>query len=282
MDQTNLYSVRMRASAGGKHISGAERLVPHDKITVAVHELMTRAEERIRKPDDIVLHIESLGNRPPKEVIALDLVTVNASDVISGRGMASRVLQTAGVSEKAAELALRHLNEGAAPSGGNMRGAIIMDSRSGERLEPDQERGIRAARFDWSEDAAREIAESLTAIGLTHYRTAEALALATKVSHGPGIVAELCWSDEPDYTAGYVAGHHIGYVRFPLLKHKGETQGGRVFFVDRNELNLNRLIDYLQTEAVLINAVGVCRSAMEPEEYFDTRGKSCLNMNCQR
>ncbi len=282
MDQTNLYSVRMRASAGGKHISGAERLVPHDKITVAVHELMTRAEEKIRKPDDIVLHIESLGNRPPKEVIALDLVTVNASDVISGRGMASRVLQTAGVSEKAAELALRHLSEGAAPSGGNMRGAIIMDSRSGERLEPDQERGIRAARFDWSEDAAREIAESLTAIGLTHYRTAEALALATKVSHGPGVAAELCWSDEPDYTAGYVASRQTGYVRFPLLKHKGETHGGRVFFVDRNELNLNRLIDYLQTEVVLINAVGTCGTALEPEEYFGTRGESCLNMNCQR
>ncbi len=101
--------------------------------------------------------------------------------------------------------ALNLLSNGAAPLGLNMRGAMIIDAVSGERLEPDHERGIRASRFDWTDEALDTMTKKLAAIGLTHFRTHEALALATKVAHAPGIIAELCWSDDPDYTAGYVA-----------------------------------------------------------------------------
>ena len=45
----------------------------------------------------------------------------------------------------------------------------------------------------------------------------EALALATKVIWS-GVVAELCWSDEPEYVAGYVATARHGSVRFPNFK----------------------------------------------------------------
>jgi len=95
-----------------------------------------------------------------------------------------------------------------------MRGAMIIDARTGDRMEPDQERGVRASRFDWTDDALEAINRKLAVIGLTHFRTREALALATKVAHAPGMVAELCWSDDPDYTAGYVASRATGYVRF--------------------------------------------------------------------
>ena len=84
--------------------------------------------------------------------------------------------------------------------------------------------------------------KKLAAIGLTHFRTREALALATKVAHAPGIIAELCWSDDPDYTAGYVASPRIGYVRFPVLKLPDDPRGGRVFFVDRNTLDIEAFI----------------------------------------
>ena len=33
----------------------------------------------------------------------------------------------------------------------------------------------------------------------------EALVLASKVQSAEGIVGELCWSDDPDDTIGYVA-----------------------------------------------------------------------------
>jgi 6-carboxyhexanoate--CoA ligase len=158
-----------------------------------------------------------------------------------------------------------------------MRGAVIMDARSGERLEPDQERGVRASRFDWSEEALKDIERDLKAVDLTHFRTREALALATKVAYAPGVVAELCWSDEPDYIAGYVASLQTGYVRFPRLKNIGNPKGGRVFFVNNHDaLDVTKLIDYLQFFPVLISAAGECRSAVTREEYFDRMLKKSL------
>jgi 6-carboxyhexanoate--CoA ligase len=137
---------------------------------------------------------------------------------------------------------------------------MIMDAVSGDRLEPDHERGVRASRFDWTDSALGSISRNLEERGLTHFRTREALALATKVAHAPAMVAELCWSDEPEYTAGYVASLGTGYVRFPYLKERGDPCGGRAFFVDRNKLDLSALMHYLQTVPVLINAQRVSAS----------------------
>lgn len=259
----------MHASAGGRHLSGAERIVPHEKIDNTVRALISRAGEKTHSPEKIVLHIESLGDMPPIHLTALDLVTVNAPDVITGRSTASRILQASGVSSQAVETALECLSGGTALSGGIMRGAMLMDAKSAERLEPDRERGVRSSRFDWTEEALGKIEKSLAAVGLIHYRTREALALATKVAYAPGIVAELCWSDDPDYTAGYVASRNTGYVRFPFLKQSGDATGGRVFFVERNTLELDALTRYLQEEAVLITGVGKCSGVLEPERYFN-------------
>ncbi|MGE5172327.1 MAG: 6-carboxyhexanoate--CoA ligase [Betaproteobacteria bacterium] len=269
MMNDDLYNVRMSASKGGRHISGAERIVAADKIDVVLRDLTARAMLRGAEPDQIRLAVESLKGHPLRMLTALDVVTVDVPDAQSGRSMAIRVLQRMGIADNAANSAVNYLASGAAMSGGNMRGAIIMDALDAERLEPDRERGVRASRFDWSEDASRRINDNLAAVGLTHFRTREALALATKVAHAPGMVAELCWSDEPDYTAGYVASLKTGYVRFPFLKEKGDTKGGRVFFVDRGSLDLNALTRYLQTEAVLIVEIGECKPSMKSDDYFD-------------
>jgi 6-carboxyhexanoate--CoA ligase len=212
--------------------------------------------------------VESLGEQLPRGLTSLDVITVDVPDAKEGLSGAIRVLERAGISRHAATLAFDVLNKGAAPSGGNMRGAMIMDARTGERLEPGQERGVRASRFDWSEEALKDIERDLKAVDLTHFRTREALALATKVAYAPGVVAELCWSDEPDYTAGYVASLQTGYVRFPRLKDIGNPKGGRVFFVNRDALNVTKLIDYLQFCPVLITAIGECRAAITPDDYF--------------
>jgi 6-carboxyhexanoate--CoA ligase len=109
--------------------------------------------------------------------------------------------------------------------------------------------------------------ECLAALGLTHYRTREALALATKVAHAPGVIAELCWSDDPDYTAGYVASLRQGYVRFPHLKELGDQRGGRVIFVDPAKLVFDELIEYLQDKPTIIDNVGVFKAAIGLNEY---------------
>ncbi len=264
----NLYSIRMRASNKGRHISGAERIVTGDKIDAVLRELTIRAMGKEAEPDQVTVHVENLRDQPLRMLTALDVVTMDVPDAQSGRSVAIRVLQQMGVSDHAARIAVSHLSCGAAESGNNMRGAMIMDVLSGERLEPDQERGVRASRFDWSEEISERISHCLGAVGLTHYRTREALALATKVAHAPGVVAELCWSDEPYYTAGYVASLKTGYVRFPFLKEKEETKGGRVFFVDKNTVVMDALVQYLQTEAVLIVEVGECKPAIDSDTYF--------------
>ena len=256
-----LYSIRMRASSGSRHISGAERLSVQERVNVIVQELMTRALSRGASPDQIVVTVEALKDAPLRELRSLDLTASAASDVADCRHAARTMLLSVGISPLAVEAAFQHLDDGPAFSGGNMRGAMIMDAASGARLEPDQERGVRVSRFDWSNAASDEIERSLAQIGLTHFRTKEALALATKVAHAPGIIAELCWSDDSTYTAGYIASRATGYCRYPFMKERGIDRGGRVFFVRRDQVDKDLLLSFLQYDPVLITSIGTCSTS---------------------
>jgi 6-carboxyhexanoate--CoA ligase len=263
----NLYSIRMRASVREQHISGAERIVPEDRLGETVSALVARASSKGCPPDQIVIMVDSLKDIVPLHQPALDVTMLEVPDVRTGRETASRILQRLGVSTQAVETTIAHLDRGASPAGNNMRGAMIIDARTGDRLEPDRERGVRASRFDWSEEAAERTTRLLADAGLTHFRTREALALATKVAHAPGMIAELCWSDDPDYTAGYVASLAMGYVRFPVLKHKGNGRGGRAFFVNPDDFEMEAFLTYLQTKSVLITEAGQCRQSPDPEMF---------------
>jgi 6-carboxyhexanoate--CoA ligase len=254
-----LFSIRMRASHKGRHVSGAERIVLSDAIDIVIRELTARATARIPLPDQITVIAENLGELPLQRIKALNMTALDVSSVQAGRSAAVYALQHAGASLYSAEKAISHLSKGASISGHTMRGAIIMDARTGERLEPDQERGVRVSRFDWDEQTLVLTRQRLAALGLTHFRTFEALALATKVAHAPGAVAELCWSDDPDYTAGYVASLHTGYLRIPELKKTGDPNGGRVFFVGGDHFDLGAFIKYLQLDPVLITSAGECK-----------------------
>jgi 6-carboxyhexanoate--CoA ligase len=265
----HFYSIRMHASYSGRHLSGAERITTAGRINMIAGELLRRALDIGTPPDHISVVVDNLQDRSLREMKALNVVTMNLADMRDCHAMATRILQGAGISEQALLAAFRFLRRGTVPSGDNMRGAMIMDARSGERLEPDQERGVRASRFDWSEDALEKIKRNLASSGLTHHRTHEALALATKVAHAPGMVAELCWSDDPEYTAGYVASAVLGYVRFPHMKQRGDPKGGRVFFINHDVVDLATVIGYLEDDPVLITEIGECRSGI-PDEHFES------------
>jgi len=268
-----LYSIRMRASIDNRHVCGAERIVPEERVGRTVQDLISRAMQRGSRPDQTTVAIDAIDAAAIRTHASLDLVTLSAPDPTSSRALASRILQTAGVSATAVQTAMELIGKGAAPSGANMRGAMIMDAVTGERLEPDQERGIRASRFDWTDAALEQISGRLADIGLNHHRTREALALATKVAHAPGVIAELCWSDEPDYTAGYIAARNFGYIRFPNLKQKNDFHGGRAFFVSPVRPDLAALIHYLEKTSVLIDRVGICSASMDPELFIP----KCIN-----
>jgi 6-carboxyhexanoate--CoA ligase len=270
MMSNNLTSIRMRASLSEEHVSGAERLVPKDRIDTTVSELIRRAQGRENRPDRIILTIEDIGSAVIKQLRSLDLVTLNVSAVEEARRTAARVLERAGVFPIAAERAMKLLAKGPAPAGRNMRGAMMIDAMTGGRAEPDPERGVRTSRFDWSDQAKAAVEQQLSLLGLTHFRTREALALATKVAHAPGILSELCWSDDPDYTAGYVSSRSFGYVRFPFLKKRGMDRGGRAFFVRHEGFDREACIRYLEQEVVLITGPGTCRPAEDTETFYRT------------
>lgn len=137
-----------------------------------------------------------------------------------------------------------------------MRGAILIDAADGRRLEPDPVRGVRASRMDLTPAAAQRLRQGLASLGLDNPHVREALTLAAKVLSTPGIVAELCWSDDPDYTAGYVASAHHGYVRFPHLKPLGDGRGGRAFFLRTEGLDLEAVIEHLERSVLLIDDIG--------------------------
>ncbi|HLB25963.1 MAG TPA: 6-carboxyhexanoate--CoA ligase [Nitrospirota bacterium] len=248
-----LYSIRMRASRGGTHISGAERIIPARDIGRVAVELVGRAKNHGRgRPDSITVTVDCLSGREFRKLATLPITSLNAEDHAGGRELAVFELIRAGVSEKAARTALESILRGASPDGGNMRGAMVVDAATGERLETDRSRGVRARAVDYAGDAVPEILAALEVAGLGSVHVREALALATKVAGAPGAVAELCISDDPGYLTGYAASQKNGYVRITPLKEDGGLYGGRAFFVDADRFDMDEYLRYMRETPVLV------------------------------
>ena len=209
-----LLSIRMRADLQEKHVSGAERIVREEELEEVIRELIKRPKVY----DFMNISIEEVKDY---EVVECNLPISSFSfrTVKEAREFAIQKLTQSGIREEVARKAVSLLSKG-----GNMRGAILMDVKTGERLERNQERGIRTVRFDW--ENRKEVTEELLRQGYT-LRTVDALALACKNLYC-GVIAELCWSDDPDYVTGYVASKKLGYVRITPLKERGSPLGGRV------------------------------------------------------
>ena len=86
-----------------------------------------------------------------------------------------------------------------------------------------------------------------------HFR--EALVLASKVQAAPGIVAEICVSDDPDYVTGYVASKSLGYRRIATIKERGDPSGGRIFLFRGPRGLVPDCIRFLQERTVLVEGV---------------------------
>ncbi|MEG1312365.1 MAG: 6-carboxyhexanoate--CoA ligase, partial [Romboutsia sp.] len=66
---------------------------------------------------------------------------------------------------------------------------------------------------------------------------------------------EICYSDDPNYTAGYIASKKYGYIRFPHLKEYGKTNGGRIFLYEssnKSRKDIDRCIEYIEKRKVVI------------------------------
>lgn len=250
-----LYSIKMRAAKGDLHVSGAERIIPQADISGAVSALTERAlHHGLGRADFINIKMEEVQ---PAQLEYLDALPVSkrpAKTVEETYKIMHSMLCELGLEAKADELIdlLRHNHP--------MRGAVLYDVATSKRLEPDKERGIRVTYMDAAGAASSGSCKN-------HFR--EAIVLATKVVHAPGVLAELCLSDDPDYLVGYMASLKHGYVRLMPMKEMGNPHGGRVFIFDSAKAKAEDAINYLEKQRVLVRGLPVEKPANpDPQQIF--------------
>ena len=273
MNDDRLFAVKMRAARAGEHISGAERIVPADDIPALVSALAERALHHAKgAPDEIHLKAEEAG-----EIVHLEALPVSTHVTQTpeeGRAVAARLLAGAGIT-RIDEIMARFAETYA------MRGAMLLDADTLERLEPDPARGVRATYMDAvynGQDARCPSGASVK----NHF--AEAVVLATKVANAPGIVGEICVSDDPDYVTGYVATKEIGYCRITTIKAKGDPCGGRIFLYRGPREGVVETIEYLQKQCVLVAATSAAVPAGDglAEELVEIEKQGLLRVCRER
>ncbi len=238
------YSIKMRSSSKGEHISGHERIVEKAQLQKVLNELFERGS---RKDFDF-LNIKVEKIEKPFVVLkrTLKVKTLEFENPHEANDFAINLLEKhTGIKKEILKEFISLIHEGA-NAGKNMRGAMIVDV-NGTRLEKDREKGIRTTLVDYMD--RKKVREKLIQNGFTD-RTLDALALSSKNLYYPDIIAEYCISDESDYVVGYVATKNY-YYRLNPLKEKGNKFGGRIYFVKKGT-NIDKLYHYLQKVPVLI------------------------------
>ncbi|WP_405342712.1 6-carboxyhexanoate--CoA ligase [Fibrobacter sp.] len=239
------YSLKMRASQQvgegeqkhEQHISGAERIVSRDAVETVCSAMAHRAMTHSKgDPDFINIKIEKVKESDIQILKALPVTRIDVDTWQQGLDKAFELVgeAAAGIREKLPELL-----QATFP----MRGAMLYDIATGTRLEPDQQRGVRATYMDALHSSTVDSCKN-------HFN--EAIVLATKVANAPGMVAELCISDDPNYITGYVASKELGYVRIMKMKEMGDENGGRIFLFDSRKAKAEDCIEFLQKKKVLV------------------------------
>ena len=263
MIRKKYYSLRMRAARNREHISGAEGIYDKDEISSLVKEYTQRALVHDKgRADEIRLTVEELKGAP-KKISSLPLCTINTRNADAAKRAVLKVLSSVGIMERAIEEAYKSLNLGL-----TMRGAMLMDIE-GVRLEPDLLRGVRVSRMGMTKKASSDLSRKLGRLGLNNETVKEALVLASKVHRYLMVIGELCISDDPNYTTGYIATRSHGYIRLPRIKKRGIPYGGRAFFITGGEVK--DLIKYLQRTPVLINEIKPCRGNIPLKEILERK-----------
>ncbi|WP_044049015.1 6-carboxyhexanoate--CoA ligase [Corynebacterium diphtheriae] len=236
-------SIKMHASRNGAHISGAETLVDESRANEFLASFYQRANTHSKgKPEITTLTIRRIKDADIITIPALEVKCLPALHPSEAHRHVIEQLSNV-VSPTIAQMALH-----AVLNARNMRGAILLCAHTGQRLDPyDPQRGVRASTFGVTPQESA---------GPTHNKSHfnEALVLASKVMSAPGIVAEICISDDPAYTTGYVTTENT-YIRIPHMKDPYSPIGGRVFLLDTRLSTPEDTISYLEQKPVLITGV---------------------------
>jgi 6-carboxyhexanoate--CoA ligase len=278
----DLLSIRMRASKQIQspkskvqskkskitevHISGAEGMFRKSEIHKTVKRYIERALNHPRgKADKIIITIEDIKQKP-QEIPILPIATVSCGSPAEGKKTATLLLQSLGISKRSIDKAFQLIKKG------SMRGAALITAMSGNRLDPDMKRGVRVSRLGIDASVLEVLSRRLKKCRINTDIVKEAVVLASKVTSSQYVIAELCVSDDPHYTTGYVASKHYGYLRIPHMKPEGRRSGGRAFFVNER-VNVKEIIAYLEKTPVLIKKVSPCSGIISIDEIFNRSHK---------
>jgi len=270
------YSLKMRASQQvgegeqkhEQHISGAERIVNRESVEAVCSAMVRRAMTHSKgDPDFINVKIEKIHESDIQVLKALPVTRIDVDTWQEGlekafelvnKTVCDGLLRNDEQGERSASFDSSHSREGENLGVLNdfkeklpellretfpMRGAMLYDIATGTRLEPDHARGVRATYMDALHSSVVDSCKN-------HFN--EAIVLATKVANAPGMVAEFCISDDPNYITGYVASKELGYVRIMKMKEMGDENGGRIFLFDSRKASAEECIEYLQKKKVLV------------------------------
>jgi 6-carboxyhexanoate--CoA ligase len=223
----------MRASKQGQHISGAEGIYDNDEVTNKVRMYTERALFHEKgKADDINIIVEEL-RESTIFVPSLNLCTLNTRTPDAVRKAVAKILTSVGITERAVDEA------------------------------------YKLTRMRMTKNASKILSKKLSSIKLNNFAVKEALVLASKAHKHPMLLGELCISDDPSYTTGYVVTRKSGYVRLPRIKKRGIPYGGRAFFITGGEVK--DLIKYLQKTPVLVNKIKNCSGIVSLKDLLERK-----------
>jgi 6-carboxyhexanoate--CoA ligase len=259
-------STRVSSRAGGGtqeiHVSGAEGLYTLSDIPAVARLYIERALHHPKgRPGKIVITAELMQERP-RIIPALPVTTVASRAPDESRRIVREILSSLSVGNKALQAGFAVIRKGA------MRGASLISIERGTRLEPDRQRGVRVSRIGITPAASKRLSHLLARHGINTETVKEALVIASKVISHKDVIAELCVSDDPDYTTGYVASGQFGYVRIPNIKPKKSATGGRAFYV-REGTDITGVMNYLETAPVLISKASRCKGTLSLHEILN-------------
>lgn len=135
-----LFSVKMRSSAGGTHISGAERIVEESEVPNVCAAMGTRALAHGKgKPDSITVTVTAIDGEVA-HIPALPITEAHCADPAEARDTVIENLAPLTPHAEAAWELLTGVRD--------MRGAILLHAATGKRLESDHARGVRVTSMD--------------------------------------------------------------------------------------------------------------------------------------
>lgn len=131
-------------------------------------------------------------------------------------------------------------------------GALLVTSRGRPFLEAGTT-GIRTTHLGCDPSLRKALEENLDHfLAKPNHRFIDALVLASKVLASESVLLEICVSDDPSYTTGYMASRLFGYVRIPHMKKPGIPKGGRLYVVSPT-VHLPTLLRELRETPVLFD-----------------------------